>query len=34
MALVLTVGVIAGTYSSIFVAGAVTLEIERRWPGH
>jgi preprotein translocase subunit SecF len=33
MALVLTVGVIAGSYSSIFVAGAVTLEIERRWPG-
>ena len=32
-ALILTVGVIFGTYSSIFVAGALTLEIERRWPG-
>ena len=31
-ALTLSVGVIAGTYSSIFVAGAFTLEIERRWP--
>ncbi len=32
-ALVLTVGVIVGTYSSIYIAGALTLEIERRWPG-
>lgn len=31
-ALTLSVGVIAGTYSSIFVAGALTLEIEKRWP--
>lgn len=31
-ALTLSVGVIAGTYSSIFVAGAFTLAIERRWP--
>jgi preprotein translocase subunit SecF len=32
-ALTLTVGILAGTYSSIFVAGAVTLEIKNRWPG-
>jgi preprotein translocase subunit SecF len=32
-ALVLTVGVIIGTYSSIYIAGALTLEIEQRWPG-
>jgi preprotein translocase subunit SecF len=32
-ATVLMVGIVAGTYSSIFVASAVTLEIERRWPG-
>ncbi|MDP3939714.1 MAG: protein translocase subunit SecF [Deltaproteobacteria bacterium] len=31
-ALTLSVGVIAGTYSSVFVAGALTLEIEKRWP--
>lgn len=31
-ALTLSIGVIAGTYSSVFVAGAFTLEIERRWP--
>ncbi len=31
-ALTLTVGILAGTYSSIFVAGAVTLEIKSRWP--
>lgn len=31
-ALTLSVGVVAGTYSSIFVAGALTLEIEKRWP--
>ncbi len=33
LALALTIGVIVGTYSSIFVAGALTLEIESRWPG-
>ena len=33
LALALTIGVIVGTYSSIFVAGALTLEIETRWPG-
>jgi preprotein translocase subunit SecF len=32
-ALVLTVGVIIGTYSSIYIAGALTLEINQRWPG-
>ena len=32
-ATVLMVGIVAGTYSSIFIASAVTLEIERRWPG-
>lgn len=31
-ALTLSVGVVAGTYSSIFVAGALTLEMDRRWP--
>ena len=33
LALTLTIGVVVGTYSSIFVAGALTLEIETRWPG-
>ncbi len=33
LALALTIGVIVGTYSSVFVAGALTLEIETRWPG-
>jgi len=32
-ALALAIGVVVGTYSSIFVAGALTLEIETRWPG-
>jgi preprotein translocase subunit SecF len=32
LALALTIGVVAGTWSSIFVAGALTLEIENRWP--
>lgn len=33
LALSLTIGVVVGTWSSIFVAGALTLEIEKRWPG-
>jgi preprotein translocase subunit SecF len=32
-ALVLIVGIVLGTYSSIFVASPVLLEIEKRWPG-
>lgn len=32
-ALILIVGIIIGTYSSIFVAAPALLEIERRWPG-
>lgn len=32
-ALVLIVGIVLGTYSSIFVATPVLLEIEQRWPG-
>ncbi len=32
-ALVMTFGVIVGTYSSIFVASPILLAIERRWPG-
>ncbi len=32
-ALILIVGVVIGTYSSIFVASPALLEIEQRWPG-
>ena len=32
-ALILIVGIVLGTYSSIFVASPVLLEIEKRWPG-
>ena len=32
-ALVLIIGIVLGTYSSIFVASPALLEIERRWPG-
>ena len=32
-ALVLIIGIILGTYSSIFVASPALLEIEKRWPG-
>ena len=32
-ALILIAGIILGTYSSIFVASPVLLEIEKRWPG-
>lgn len=32
-ALILIVGILLGTYSSIFVAAPALLEIEKRWPG-
>jgi preprotein translocase subunit SecF len=32
-ALVMLFGVVVGTYSSIFIASPVLLDIERRWPG-
>lgn len=32
-ALIMIVGIVLGTYSSIFVAAPALLEIERRWPG-
>jgi preprotein translocase subunit SecF len=32
-ALVLIIGIVLGTYSSIFVAAPALLEIEKRWPG-
>ena len=32
-ALIMLFGVVVGTFSSIFVASPVLLEIERRWPG-
>lgn len=32
-ALVLIIGIILGTYSSIFIAAPALLEIEKRWPG-
>ena len=32
-ALILIIGIVLGTYSSIFVASPVLLEIEKRWPG-
>lgn len=32
-ALVMSFGVIVGTYSSIFIASPILLAIERRWPG-
>jgi preprotein translocase subunit SecF len=32
-ALILIVGIVLGTYSSIFVAAPALLEIDRRWPG-
>jgi preprotein translocase subunit SecF len=30
--LILIVGIVLGTYSSIFVAAPALMEIERRWP--
>ncbi len=32
-ALIMIVGVVVGTYSSIFIGAASLLEIEKRWPG-
>ncbi len=32
-AMVMTFGVITGTFSSIFIASPILLAIERRWPG-
>lgn len=32
-ALILIIGIVLGTYSSIFVAAPALLEIEKRWPG-